>query len=487
MLSLYFCLLALLCIFGAHRIHTLVRYWKSTDQSLQHQDSFCPTVTVQLPVFNEFNVVERLLEAVCALQWPSDKLSIQILDDSTDETSALLQQLVDLHAQKGIDVCLLHRTHRTGYKAGALAAGLPQAKGDFIAIFDADFIPRTDFLLRTLPYFSDNSVGMVQARWEHLNRHHSLLTEISAVMLDGHFVLEHSARYHNDLFFNFNGTAGVWRKSCINDAGGWSSDTITEDLDISYRAQLLGWRFIYLKNYVVPAEVPANMQAFLAQQFRWAKGAIQVAQKMLRPIWASSFRWEIKWEASMHFLCHLAHPLTLLLVLLLPYAAHLRQQQELFLAGSIDLAAFVFATLSVFAFYICAEYEAGHSRRWWRFPLVLALGIGLTINQSRAVLLGLFSHDTTFVRTPKDGHLQAKKYRLHNHSFGLPEMLFGLYTSASGLWLFAQGCWFPIPFLLLFSAGYFYVGGLIFWERCSPFSASCAEKKNDPAICSDPG
>ena len=466
----------------------MLRYWRHRENRHLSHHSFHPSVVIQLPIFNELNVVERLLESVCAIEWPATKLSIQILDDSTDETSLLLEHLVQHYAQQGCDIQLLRRANRQGYKAGALAEGLSHTTAEFIAVFDADFIPEPDFLLRTIPHFEDTAVGMVQARWAHVNRHQNLLTEIGSVMLDGHFVLEHTARHRTDLFFNFNGTAGVWRKSCIEDAGGWSSDTITEDLDISYRAQLRGWKFVYLKEYTVPAEVPAHMQAFMTQQFRWAKGSIQVAQKMLKPIWCSSFRWAVKWESSMHFLCHLAHPLTLLLILLLPYAAAQRQDQEIMLAGTLDLAAFVFATLSVFAFYIYAEVESEHPKKWWRFPLVLALGIGLTVNQSRAVLHGVFTHDTTFVRTPKDGYRQAKKYKNRTTLGGQLEIGLGLYTLGSSLWLFAQHCWFPIPFLLLFSAGYFYVGGSMLWEQWNTsLTVSRAEKKNDPVPYSDPG
>jgi cellulose synthase/poly-beta-1,6-N-acetylglucosamine synthase-like glycosyltransferase len=289
-----------------------------------------PRVTVQLPIFNESLVVERLIDSVVQLAWPRDRLQIQVLDDSTDETTAIAQARVDALRAQGVDIELVHRTDRAGFKAGALKEGLKSATGEFIAIFDADFVPDPDWLRKTIPHFSSRPrLGMIQTRWAHLNRDYSLLTHAQAIALDGHFVVEQAARHRSGLLMNFNGTAGVWRKSCIADAGGWHGDTISEDLDLSYRAQLRGWECLYLPDVAAPAEIPPQLAAFKRQQFRWAKGSIQCLKKLVRPVTVARLPFIVRWQALVHLSTYLIHPLMLTLLLvslpLMLVAGHLHR------------------------------------------------------------------------------------------------------------------------------------------------------------------
>jgi len=290
-----FCLMQLQLLWIYRRIDTIGELRSDNGSSY-------PIVTIQLPVFNELYVVERLIDNICALDYPSDKLQIQVLDDSTDETLDLTQKKVDEYQDKGFDIQLIHRKDRTGYKAGALANGMKTARGEFIAIFDADFMPNKDFLLRTLPYFADSKVGVVQTRWEHLNRDYSLITKLQAFQLNVHFTIEQSGRQAADYLLQFNGTAGVWRAKAIEDAGGWEADTLTEDLDLSYRAQLKGWSIKYLEDVGSPAELPAEMNGLKSQQFRWMKGGAETARKMIPSVWRSPLSFSKKMHATIHLL-----------------------------------------------------------------------------------------------------------------------------------------------------------------------------------------
>ncbi|MBX9902401.1 MAG: glycosyltransferase, partial [Burkholderiaceae bacterium] len=303
----HYSLLLLLCIYGAHRLQLTWVAWRSRAPQAAKQLDDLPIITVQLPVFNERFVVERLIDAVAALDYPRERLQIQVLDDSTDDTTNLAAARVAHHRAAGIWIEHLHRTDRTGFKAGALGAGLLHAKGEFIAIFDADFVPAPEALKEAIHAFSAPDVGMVQLRWLHLNRHYNTLTEVQAVMLDAHFAIDQVARARTGLYFNFNGTAGLWRKQAIHDAGGWQWDTITEDLDLSYRAQMKGWRFVYLHNIGCPSELPVEMTAFKSQQHRWAQGAIQVMRKTLPRLWRAPLAWRIKLEATLHLSSNLAY------------------------------------------------------------------------------------------------------------------------------------------------------------------------------------
>ncbi|MDO8793189.1 MAG: glycosyltransferase family 2 protein, partial [Vicinamibacterales bacterium] len=298
-LAIYFFVLVILAVYGWHRYYLVYLYMKNKDRQPVPAGPMetLPRVTVQLPIYNEMYVADRLIDAVCRIDYPRDLLEIQVLDDSTDETTAVAQQAVRRNADIGINIVYLHRSDRTGYKAGALEAGLQVASGEYVAIFDADFIPTVDFLQRTVPFFVDPKIAMVQARWGHINQDYSLLTKIQSILLDGHFVLEHGARNRAGHFFNFNGTAGIWRRTAIADAGGWQHDTLTEDLDLSYRAQVRGWKFIFLQDLVAPAEVPVEMNSFKSQQHRWAKGSIQTCRKLLPKILRSNLPIGVKAEA----------------------------------------------------------------------------------------------------------------------------------------------------------------------------------------------
>src|SRR3954463_7778437 len=319
-LAAYFFVLIVLAIYGWHRYYLVYLYMSNRDKEPLPGRPLdpLPVVTIQLPLYNEMYVAERLIDAVCAIDYPHDLLEIQVLDDSTDETRSIAELAVRRHASRGFDIRYLHRVDRTGYKAGALEAGLAESTGEFIAIFDADFIPPKDFLKRTLPYFgTDSRIGMVQARWGHINQDYSLLTKIQSILLDAHFVLEHGARNRSGCFFNFNGTAGVWRREAIGSAGGWQHDTLTEDLDLSYRAQLAGWRFVFLPDVVSPAEVPVEMNSFKSQQHRWAKGSIQTCMKLLPRILRSNQPLKVKVEAFFHLSANFNYLLMSLLSILM--------------------------------------------------------------------------------------------------------------------------------------------------------------------------
>jgi cellulose synthase/poly-beta-1,6-N-acetylglucosamine synthase-like glycosyltransferase len=463
----YLGLLGVLSAYGLHRLFILWLYARNR-RNAPRSAAFdeLPRVTVQLPVFNERAVVERLIEAACALDWPADRLQIQVLDDSTDDTVALSRQVARRFRAEGVDVEVLHRVDRVGYKAGALAAGTEVATGEFLAVFDADFVPPRDFLRKVMPHFADRpSVGMVQARWGHLNEHGSLLTRLEAVLLDGHFVLEHTARHRSGRFFNFNGTAGVWRRDCIQAAGGWQHDTLTEDLDLSYRAQLAGWQFVFLKDDVVPAELPPDMAAFKTQQHRWAKGTIQTARKLLGTIVRSPVPLRVKAEAFVHLTNNLAYPLVLGLAVLLPPTILLRGRSNLTELLVLDLPAFLLSSVSVAVFYIAAETEA-HGTAWgriWRVPLVMSLGIGMAVNQSRAVVEGLFGRDVTFVRTPKAGDVDGAGLHLPSYLAEVGwtpfvELALALYFAVSVGIVLQNGWYASLPFLLLFGFGFGYVG-----------------------------
>jgi len=305
-----------------------------------------PAVTIQLPIYNEMYVADRLIDAVCQIDYPRELLEIQVLDDSTDETQSVAEQAVRRNAARGVDITFIHRTDRSGYKAGALEAALKVAKGEFVAIFDADFIPTPDFLTRTVPFFTDPKVAMVQARWGHINQDYSLLTKIQSILLDGHFVLEHGARNRAGLFFNFNGTAGIWRRTAITDAGGWQHDTLTEDLDLSYRAQLRGWRFVFLPDLIAPAEVPVEMNSFKSQQHRWAKGSIQTCLKLLPRILQSDQPFKVKAEAFFHLSANFNYPLMCVLSVLIAPSMVIRYNMGWYEMLRIDIPLFVAATAS---------------------------------------------------------------------------------------------------------------------------------------------
>lgn len=461
-LGTYLAILAVLSVYGLHRLFIAAVYLRHRSRPPQpgafHR---LPHVTVQLPVFNERNVVERLIDAACQLDWPTELLEIQVLDDSTDDSVAVAEAAAARWRSRGVDILVLHRAVRPGFKAGALAAGTLQAKGEFLAVFDADFVPPPDFLRQAMPHFAGQpGVGMVQARWGHINEAHSLLTRLSAVLLDGHFVLEHTARHRSGRFFNFNGTAGIWRRQAITDAGGWQHDTLTEDLDLSYRAQLKGWRFVFLKDLVVPAELPEDMRAFKTQQHRWAKGTMQTARKLVGPIMRSDQPLRVRAEALVHLSSNLAYPGVLLMAVLMPISVAIRGRGDLTQALLLDLPAFLCATMSIAFFYGLAEREAwgGWTERIWRVPLTMALGIGMAVNQSRAVIEGLWGSDVTFVRTPKSGDAPVRAYRTPITWTPVVELAFAAYFAFGVVLSLVEGYWASVPFMALFGWGFGFVG-----------------------------
>ena len=424
-------------------------------------------VTIQLPLFNELYVVERLIDAVCEIDYPKDKLEIQVLDDSTDETVDIASKVVEQKKKEGIDIIYLHRTNRQGFKAGALKEGLKVAKGEFVAIFDADFIPSKDFLKKTLPHFSDEKAGMVQTRWEHLNGNYSILTRAQALALDGHFVIEQSVRNKAGFFINFNGTGGVWRKSCIVDAGNWHSDTLTEDLDLSYRAQLNGWKFVFLKDFTSPAELPSEINALKAQQFRWTKGAIETAKKILPLVWKSKVPLRVKLQSTFHLTNNLVFPFILLAAILNVPLIFIKNSgsHELYFAM---MSLFVLAFISTFLFYLFSQKDI---RSDWRkkivlFPLFMAGSMGFAINNSRAVFEGLLNRKSEFVRTPKfkvvDGKDSwtgtVKKYSNNKIGFSvIVETIMAVYCLigvASSIYFLEIAA---LPFHLLFFTGFSFV------------------------------
>ncbi|HTA25758.1 MAG TPA: cellulose synthase family protein [Terriglobales bacterium] len=466
----YFIVLILLASYGAHRYVLVYLYYKhKKNRTTEPGTHFVelPRVTVQLPIFNEQFVVERLLEAVCRLNYPREKLDIQVLDDSTDETEAVARGLVNHYQAQGFPVTYHHRESREGFKAGALAEGMKTAKGEFIAIFDADFVPPEDFLLRTIHHLSDPKIGMVQTRWTHINRNYSFLTEVEAILLDGHFVLEHSGRARSGVFFNFNGTAGVWRRSAIEEAGGWQHDTLTEDTDLSYRAQLKGWKFIYLQDVECPAELPVEMTAFKTQQARWAKGLIQTSKKILPRVLKSDQRFHVKLEAWYHLTANLSYPLMVVLSVLLMPAMIIRFYQGWFQMMYIDLPLFLASTFSISSFYLVSQREL-FPGKWFRallyLPFLMALGIGLTVTNTRAVLEALVGKQTAFARTPKY-HVETRKDKVRANPYRrrlgwVPwvELLIGCYFAFTVYYAIDNENYITVPFLILFVVGYWYTG-----------------------------
>lgn len=481
-LTVYFLTLSILCFYGSHRYKMAYLYRKHKqspplppgDLSVVFDE--LPKVLIQLPLFNERYVVNRLIDQVCKIRYPKDRILIQVLDDSTDDSAELAQAAVKRWSNSGYPIEYRHRTDRTGFKAGALAAGL-HAQPDFelIAVFDADFLPGEAFLESLIPHFTDPHVGMVQARWEHINREVSLLTQSQAILLDGHFMIEHTARNRAGYFFNFNGTAGIWRRTCIIDAGGWDHDTITEDLDLSYRAQLKGWRFVYRNDVTAPAELPIEINAFKNQQHRWAKGSIQVALKTLPKLLKSEVSWGIKYEAFCHLTGNFAYLMMVLLSLMHPFAIQLRIDHGWRQAVLLDLPFFMGATISVLFFFGLSQVEVSPKRGWKRLkflPAVLGVGIGLTINNAKATLEALLGHQSPFVRTPKLAdqdldsapHLFSSLYKGSRGLLPYIELFFALYYAFTIGYCVSEKLWFAIPFMMLFFWGFLYTAWLSFFQ-----------------------
>ena len=473
LLVIYFVMLILLAIYGTHRyflLYLYLKYRKITPKPAGEFDNL-PMVTIQLPFYNEMYVVQRLIDHTAQIDYPKDKLEIQVLDDSTDETTEIARERVEFHRKNGINIELIHRDNRQGFKAGALEVGMKKAKGEFLAIFDADFIPPPDFLKNTIHYFTDPVIAMVQARWGHINEKFSLITKIQSIFLDGHFVVEHTARNRTGRFFNFNGTGGIWRKEAILDAGGWHFDTLTEDLDLSYRAQLKGWRFIYLPQYVSPAELPVDIIAFKVQQHRWTKGSIQNAKKLVGSILKAKLPFKIKSESMVHLLANFNY------LIMIPFAISVFPMMMLRIRMGmeqwflIDIPIIVVTTASMSVFYI---YSQKHLYADWKskikyLPAVMSMGIGLSVNNSVAVVEALVNKQTEFVRTPKfginnensDEKWYKKKYKgRRNHFISLVELILGIYFTIVIAITIIEGIWGAVPFLMMFQYGYLYMAFL---------------------------
>jgi cellulose synthase/poly-beta-1,6-N-acetylglucosamine synthase-like glycosyltransferase len=463
----YFVSLTILFVFGLHGF-VMIYYHRKYGHNIPVPNKDIgeePIVTIQLPLYNEMYMAERLINAICEIDYPKDKMEIQVLDDSTDETTSIVDKIVEIKKHQGFDISHIRRGTREGYKAGALKEGMKIAKGEYMAIFDADFIPNKEFLKKTLSFFNDDKVGMVQTRWEHLNGDYSIITKAQALALDGHFVIEQSVRNKSGFFINFNGTGGIWRKSCILEAGNWHADTLTEDLDLSYRAQLIGWRFVFLKDFTSPAELPSEINALKSQQFRWTKGAVETAKKILPLVWRSKVPLRVKLQSTFHLTNNLVFPFILLAAILnvpLIFVKNSGSHEAYFAIMSL----FVLAFISSFMFYLYSQKDI---RTDWRkkivlFPLFMAGSMGLAVNNSRAVFEGLMNRKSEFVRTPKFKQESEKdswvgnKYQNRKLGFSvIVEAILAVYCFIGVL----SSIYFlelaSIPFQLLFFLGFSFI------------------------------
>ncbi|MFL6228140.1 MAG: glycosyltransferase [Pyrinomonadaceae bacterium] len=472
-LILYFTILGVLAVYGAYRVKQVIDFWRyrrfQPAPKAVFAEAELPRITVQLPIFNEMYVVERLLAAVTSFDYPRERMEIQLLDDSTDETAALARATVESYQRAGFDIQYIHRTDRTGFKAGALENGLKIAKGDLLAVFDADFVPKPDCLRKLVHYFTDEGVGCAQMRWSHINGSYNLLTRLQTIMLDGHFVVEQTVRNRTGGFFNFNGTAGIWRRRAIELSGGWQHDTLTEDTDLSFRAQLMGWRFVYLLDEDAPAEIPVEINAFKAQQRRWAKGVMQVGLKLYPRIWRAPLPLRVKAEMFFRLTGNISYPLMIVASFLQFPLLLVRYNQGYFNLLVFDAPILFFSTVSVVLFYGSAVWyldkETGRGRRLLHLPLVMAIGIGLAFSNARAVLEALFGVKSEFVRTPKyrveqgtDVTWKAKKYKRKHGWLPLLELSFAAYFLCAIIYAAHMHLFGTIPFLLLFFFGYGYIG-----------------------------
>jgi cellulose synthase/poly-beta-1,6-N-acetylglucosamine synthase-like glycosyltransferase len=467
----YFFILFLLAVYGAYRIKQVIDFWRYRNFVPEPAGYFAeeelPLITVQLPLFNELYVVDRLLKAVTAFDYPRERLEIQVLDDSTDETVRVAEAVVAKYAEQGFDIHYIHRTDRTGFKAGALENGNKTAKGELLAIFDADFVPKPDCLRKLVHFFTDPLVGCAQMRWAHINGNYNLLTRLQTIMLDGHFVVEQTTRNRTGGFFNFNGTAGIWRRQAIEMSGGWQHDTLTEDTDLSFRAQLMGWRFIYLLDEEAPAEIPVEINAFKAQQRRWAKGVMQVGLKLYPRIWRAPLPFRVKLEMFFRLTGNISYPLMIVASFLQFPLLLVRYNQPFYHLMIFDLPLLFFSSISVVLFYGTAVWYLDDRRtpRLLHLPLVMALGIGLAFSNARAVLEALLGVKTDFVRTPKyrvedtaDATWKRKKYRRKRGLLPLLELSFAIYFLLAILYSVRLHMWGTIPFLTLFFFGFGYMG-----------------------------
>ncbi len=502
--ALYLLVLVVLTVYGLHRYwEVILYYWTGRKEHLAppapREFPDLPPVTIQLPMFNERYVATRVIEAAARMDYPRHLLQIQVLDDSTDDSAEIARSTCQRLRETGQDIQYIHRNNRFGYKAGALENGLATAKGEFIAIFDADFIPPSDMLRGVIHHFTDPAIGCVQTRWEHINRRHSLLTCCQAIFLDGHFVIEHAARNRSGRFINFNGTGGVWRKSAIVSSGGWQHDTLTEDLDLSYRAQLCGWHLVFLPKMICPAELPPEIVAFKRQQHRWTKGSVQTAVKLLPSLLKKPLPLRVKVEAFLHLCSGVVYPMAVLLSLLLFPTFFLGGPGILFPASPVLrgtlLTMFIILTFSAGTFYMVAQRELGESwiRAIVRMPMLMAVAMGISLTNSLAVLEALFRHESEFTRTPKYGiqcdtpsnawKSRAAGFRQKINWLPFAEIGLGLYlllcAIAAVVLQRAEMC---VPFLLIFMCGYLYVGILSLYAQCAPRRGKVSDSAFAPAM-----
>jgi cellulose synthase/poly-beta-1,6-N-acetylglucosamine synthase-like glycosyltransferase len=479
-LIVYFAILTMLAIYGSYRIKQVIDFWRYRkfvpEPAGKFAEADLPRITVQLPLFNELYVVDRLLQAVTAIDYPREKLEIQVLDDSTDETVKVAEGVVEKYKAQGFDIHYIHRSDRTGFKAGALENGNKFAKGDLFAIFDADFVPKPDCLRKLVDFFTDPLVGCAQMRWSHINGRYNLLTRLQTIMLDGHFVVEQTTRNRTGGFFNFNGTAGIWRRQAIEMSGGWQHDTLTEDTDLSFRAQLMGWKFVYLLDEEAPAEIPVEINAFKAQQRRWAKGVMQVGLKLYPRIWLAPLPLRVKLEMFFRLTGNISYPLMIVASFLQFPLLLVRYNQPFYHLMVLDLPLLFFSSISVVLFYGSAVWylDAKRTPRLLHLPLVMGLGIGLAFSNARAVLEALMGVKSEFVRTPKyrvedatDATWKRKKYKRKRGLLPLLELAFALYFLLAIAYSARLHMWGTIPFLLLFFFGFGYMGVMSILQTAS--------------------
>lgn len=472
--AIHLLLLAALSVFGMHRLSMVVRWFFYGKRKPNAKGEFevLPSITVQIPLYNERFVAKRIIEACGCLQYPRHLLHVQIVDDSTDDTKRIVAEEVAKQKALGLNIDHIHRTDRQGFKAGALKEAMELSNGEFIAIFDADFIPPEDVLINNIGYFTRSKLAMLQFRWGHLNRYSSKMTQSQAMMLDAHFGLEQQIRWSSHKLFNFNGTAGIWRKSAIYDAGNWSADTLTEDLDLSYRAQMRGWEMLYLNDVVCPGELPANLNAFKSQQHRWAKGGLQVMRKLFKPIWQQSAPVSLKLEASFHLANNLAYFLMLVdtLFFLLP-SLFIREYLQLGTLLWLDIPLVLFSSFGHLIYLFFGQVALGHSKLTALvfIPRLMLLGIQLAFNNARAGFEALVNHQSEFVRTPKSGEQSVDQSVRHTaHKIPLPsgyrsivpnssviELFVAITYSIVLLWAMTNEVWIMMPFLLVLIVGFF--------------------------------
>jgi cellulose synthase/poly-beta-1,6-N-acetylglucosamine synthase-like glycosyltransferase len=466
-LIVYFSILFTLAVYGAYRIKQVIDFWRYRkfvpQPSARYSEDELPVITVQLPLFNELYVVDRLVKAVTEIDYPREKLEIQVLDDSTDETARVAEAVVAKYAAPG-------------FKAGALENGNKFAKGELLAIFDADFVPKPDCLRKLVDFFTDPMVGCAQMRWSHINGQYNLLTRLQTIMLDGHFVVEQTTRNRTGGFFNFNGTAGIWRRQAIEMSGGWQHDTLTEDTDLSFRAQLMGWKFVYLLDEEAPAEIPVEINAFKAQQRRWAKGVMQVGLKLYPRIWLAPLPFRVKLEMFFRLTGNISYPLMIVASFLQFPLLLVRYNQPFYHLMVLDLPLLFFSSISVVMFYGSAVWYLDEKRtpRLLHLPLVMGLGIGLAFSNARAVLEALMGVKSEFVRTPKyrveeanDATWKRKKYKRKRGLLPLLELSFAVYFFLAIVYSARLHMWGTIPFLLLFFFGFGYMGVMSLLQTAS--------------------